>query len=377
MTNILFYLTTILIIITFKWSYIYETIRTNKIAIGLLIFWLLFTIGVFYTEATYLEAITRWKKHAKFLIAPFFFCLFRNKKLALYAIYGFIAAMLLTCSLGYLKYYGLISFKQHLAGPTSVFKSHIQTNFLLAYTAFLLLVLSNYFIRFRSILIILFLFVTYNTMYLGTGRTGMVIFLVLVFFYALKTFSFRKIILSSVVILLLPVLLFNISNSFHKRVITIKNDIKSYQNDNPNTSVGLRISYFINGVKIILTNPLYGSGTGSVPSQFQRIEKQEILQTNNPHNEYINTGIQIGIIGLAYLLFMFSIQLYHSRKLPFPINYACQGLLISIIVGCTANSLLMDTTEGHFYAYYISAFFFNRRDDNNIKQFSSIINRNF
>ncbi len=360
-TNILFYLTAVLILVTFKWSYIYTTIRSNKIALSLLVFWLLFTIALFYTEGSYIDAITRWKKHAKFLIAPLFFCLFRERKLSLYTIYLFIAAMLITCFLGYLKFFGIIKINQHLAGATSVFKSHIQTNFLLAYTSFLLLVLSVYHHKMKFIFILLFLLVSFNTMYLGTGRTGMVIFFCLSSFFVFRILSPKWILVSSLAIFILPILLFYSSNSFKRRITTVKHDIVKYRNNQPDTSVGLRLSYLFNGIKIIRTNPIYGSGTGSVPVQFKRIERNVILQTNNPHNEYINVGIQIGIIGLIYLMLMFIIQSYYSTKLPSPFNLASQGILVSIIVGCTANSLLMDTTEGHFYVYFITAFFANMK----------------
>jgi O-antigen ligase len=78
----------------------------------------------------------------------------------------------------------------------------------------------------------------------------------------------------------------------------------------------------------------------------------EMMPTTNPHNEYLNITIQLGVIGLASLLYLFycewrvaaSLTTTHERQLA-------RGLVITFVIGCLFNSLLMDHTEGLLFAW--------------------------
>ena len=59
------------------------------------------------------------------------------------------------------------------------------------------------------------------------------------------------------------------------------------------------------------------------------------------------------MLGLVMLLLLFGIPIWYSRFLPEELQYIVRGTVLSIALGCLANSWLLDTTEGHFYAYFI------------------------
>lgn len=370
LTNILFYLTALLILLTYKWSFIKNTIRDNKIAMSLVVLWILFTIGITYSQATTLESALIWKKHAKLIIAPLFCCLFiTNNKLVISTIKLFILSMLITCFLGYLKVFELISV-DGIYGSTSVFKPHIQTGILLAYTSYVLLVLSKYSIFMTNklntcnsrkhfiVYILLFSIVTTNILFFSTGRTGYVICFILITLFLFRCLPDKWTIILLVLVSTMPLMLYNFSESFKNRIDLTKAAINKFQNDEDNiTSVGLRISFLQNGLKIIQSNPIYGSGTGSIELRYKQIEKNTKLLTDNPHNEYLNIGIQLGIFGLVYLLLMLAYHWYKSTLLPPPYNLLTEGLVLTIVIGSLANSLLMDTTESHFYVYFLLAYF--------------------
>jgi O-antigen ligase len=104
-------------------------------------------------------------------------------------------------------------------------------------------------------------------------------------------------------------------------------------------------------------SPYIGFGTGSVFKKFDELAKTRDLVTNNPHNEYLNIGIQFGLLGLLFFLFMFYNFWQQSNKLDVFYELAVKGLIMAIAIGSLFNSLLMDTTEGHFFAYFMVVLF--------------------
>jgi O-antigen ligase len=74
--------------------------------------------------------------------------------------------------------------------------------------------------------------------------------------------------------------------------------------------------------------------------------------TANPHNEYLNLGVQLGIVGVLALLYLFFSMWRSARFLPTPYDAdLTRALVITFALGCAFNSLLMDHAEGLFFAW--------------------------
>ena len=95
-----------------------------------------------------------------------------------------------------------------------------------------------------------------------------------------------------------------------------------------------------------------GAGTGSFPSAYAEVNAgRHINESANPHNEYLLIAAQTGMIGLAALLYLFYTQWRLAARLePFYRDLA-RGLVITFALGCLFNSLLLDHTEGLFFAW--------------------------
>ena len=77
-----------------------------------------------------------------------------------------------------------------------------------------------------------------------------------------------------------------------------------------------------------------------------------MVATQNPHNEYLLITAQIGLLGLTLLLWLFIVQWRSAQQLPMPMETGlARGLVLTIAIGCLFNSLLLDHSEGLFYAW--------------------------
>jgi O-antigen ligase len=113
-----------------------------------------------------------------------------------------------------------------------------------------------------------------------------------------------------------------------------------------------------------MSDPILGTGTGSYNSAF-RIKRPAIYSITggskrNPHNEYLLVAVQLGLLGLLLLLYLFYTQLISSKKInDNETKYLSQGLVLLIVIGCLGNSLIMDSGEGHFWAFFSAVLFSN------------------
>jgi len=107
------------------------------------------------------------------------------------------------------------------------------------------------------------------------------------------------------------------SEIFSDRVDVAVKELSDYKN-HTHSSTGIRISAAINSWDIIKENPLIGVGTGDYRTEFIKFsDKNELslttfrngVMTYNPHNMYILTLVQFGLIGLLALLYMFYTQI--------------------------------------------------------------------
>ena len=141
------------------------------------------------------------------------------------------------------------------------------------------------------------------------------------------------------------------STVLQQRIMDVYSDIVQYQiNSNFETSIGARLAYYRHTLTLALQHPWLGAGTGSFASSYSTFAKtHHLLSTANPHNEYLNIFFQFGILGLGVLLTLFGTYYRQLTKISLPDRWLAEGLLVSVMVGCLANSWLMDFSSSHFF----------------------------
>lgn len=347
-TNILFPLTVVLSLAAGHWRTKLNLITRNPVAIIFLLFYALFIFGSMYSTAASRDVLLMLRKYDKFLFAIFFIPIFTQERWRNYGVNTFLAAIFVMLIMSYLRSYNLLTIFAH-NGTVEVFRQSIEFNFLMAFAAYLCLlkIINNR--RYRMLWLGFLLAIIYTIFFRSIGRSGYFVVLGLSGLFCLQKLKWRGLLMAVLSAAMILAAAFMFSITFKTRINAIFDDVKVYQ-QNINTSVGLRISFIENSIKLIKKNPILGTGTGSFTHEYAAIGQ---ILTSNPHNEYCFIAVQFGAIGLIILFLLFGIPVWYSRFLPEESRFIARGAVLALALGCLANSWLLDTVPGHFYAYFI------------------------
>jgi O-antigen ligase len=141
--------------------------------------------------------------------------------------------------------------------------------------------------------------------------------------------------------------------------------VSEYQEWTPNhgkvTSSGQRLDFYYNTLQIVRDHPLLGVGTGGFPAAYeQQTRGKVVMETRNPHNEYLLIAVQTGIVGLALLLYLFYSLWRYALLLPTQFGQdAARGLVLGCVVSCMVNSTLLDHADGLLFSFMTAVLFAN------------------
>ncbi len=335
-----------------------DILRTNRVALLSLLLLFLFVIGLSYTNASLGDSLSYLKKYRELLFIPIVLSILRNKPiLKRRCEYGFLLGCTLLLITSYSMYFSIIPSIKY--GDSTLY--HITHSYFVSILAFYAIQKSfdSSVKRTTFLWSVLFLLSVINIFYIAPGRTGMLVFFFLMCLVLVQRLSLLKQTVCFLLLVCTISLTYITSDNFKTRSQQAIEEIKTYEYGASRTSLGMRFDWWINSIKIIKEKPLLGYGTGSFEIEHDRfINGSKMVKTDNPHNEYLLIGIQLGFTGLAIFVLLFLTQLYYSIKLERSDAYLVQGVIIAMIIGCSMNSFLFDTHQGHFWAI-LSAIYFS------------------
>jgi O-antigen ligase len=167
----------------------------------------------------------------------------------------------------------------------------------------------------------------------------------LVLFLNKFRFTFRGV---ALLLILLSSVVFMLSGSFvEQRIEQTRYEFEQIQKGNMNTSIGLRIQMWQAAVKLADGNWLLGLGN----EHFEKLEllykQRKITKTlydyhpPHYHNQFIDSVVKSGLIGLAFLLLLLMLPLYLVRHT----NKNTKNIVISVV----ALYVVMGLTDAPFY----------------------------
>ena len=158
---------------------------------------------------------------------------------------------------------------------------------------------------------IFFLTATLNLFY-NAGRTGQVIFFILLAFFLIYHFklSFKTIVGFLFISIFSFFLLFNISKIFQKRVYQAQNDIEKVLKGDFASSWGGRTMAWFVAKDIFLKYPILGVGVGDIKKDIWKDSEKYGKKNSNffkhslphLHNQFLQILIETGIIGFSFFI---------------------------------------------------------------------------
>lgn len=334
-----------------------EILRENPIAIFGILFCGLLLLGVWYSPASLYESFSFFKKYRLLLFIPIVISLTRGEdKVADNIVNAFLLGYLVVLVNAYLAHFTLIE-------PNLLSIKRSGGGFLVIF-AYLVLQRAVRGESRRFLWAALFLVVGYDIFFILNTRTGWLISIALALLFMVQHFPFRQqgIFLALTVVLALGI--FYTSASVQQRVELTINNLQAYNpaEKNSQTSVGLRLDWYQNSIDLIQKKPFFGYGTGSYAiAQNKLIEGTATEAASDPHNEYLLTAVQIGLVGCTTLLLFLLAPLLRSRRLLLLNHkeqaFALQATVLFLVIGSFFNSWLLSTIPSHIFALLIVAFY--------------------
>ena len=343
-----------------------SAIARNPPALAVLVFCAAVVLGTCYGTGSANDNLHYLGKYLSLLLVPLLVPLFSSRADRIRALAAFGAAMLATLAMSYaIRYdwlpHGLLSMVDErdraMWGPDNpvVFKLHITHGFLMAIGAFLLAVAAVHqkSPRWRWAALALGVLAAGNVLLMVKGRTGYAVLVVLGAYLIFERYGRRGLAIAILAFALVGAAAYQWSGAFHERVhLTIAEAGAWQPGKGDQTSIGLRLDYYTNTLAIIKDHPWFGVGTGGFQGAYgERIKDTGMAPSNNPHNQYLLIASQLGVAGLAVLLWMYATYWRQASRLEPAFRQIARGVLLAMLVGNLFNSFMLDFTERMFFAW--------------------------
>lgn len=351
--------------------------RSHPVARAATLLFLALLLAMSYGMTPLTEAFSILGKYVDLLFIPIMLIWLSNENVRCRARYAFLLAMAITLVMSYLVWMKVLpgmSWMNTIDAPgnPAIFHSYITQNNMMAFAAFLgLLELRSSNGRIRLAWAAFSLLAIINIAFMMQGRTGYLILVVLLTWFAWTTLAramqrrgrnwgWEQGVYILLLLAAIVSLAYQTSTRLHNRVSLVLSEYRAWTPDHgKDTSTGQRLDFYSNTLQIVEEHALIGVGTGGFPEAFkQQVQGTDVLLTNNPHNEYLLIAVQTGLPGLALLLYLFFTQWRCAPRLPTALEQdAARGLVLAYLVNCMFNSALHDHADGLLFAFMTAALF--------------------
>jgi O-antigen ligase len=207
--------------------------------------------------------------------------------------------------------------------------------------------------RVRAIaLVLLAIFFLANIFYVATSRTSLVVVPVLLVIFGYRQFGWKGTLAALTAFVVLVAAAWPSAGFLRARVMNFVHEVQTFNPDGPPTSAGERLVYWTKSVGFIQAAPVFGHGTGTIRDQFDRSiagrTGMAAEPSNNPHNQILAVGIQLGFAGIILLVAMWISHLALFRNTGLG-SWVGLVVVIQNVIGSQFNSHLFDFTHGWVY----------------------------
>ena len=369
--NILLVLILLLWVLSGNFKEKWQKINNNEGAIAIMVFFAFHFLALMYSndpETGFKEIISREKL---LLFMPILISVIRQEYIKK-AFNAFLYAIMASELLSYGMYFNLINIPWHnysIEPYPTPFVSHLSYSPMVAFAVLLLIhrTIHGHIEKWKKYLYIFFIVTMSLNIFISGGRAGQVGFVVIFLFYVTYQFrkEFKKMTALLGVSIVAIMLVFFINKPFHDRMMLAYHNVANFK-ANPHTSVGLRINFTLNSWELFKESPLLGFGTGAFKKEYERINRKltpKVRATSQPHNFYMLTLVQFGLVGLALLLYIFYSLFKIARKTEDSYRGVRYSFLVLYLTIMLSDSYLLGHYTTLFFVYIAALLFSSRVED--------------
>jgi O-antigen ligase len=315
--------------------------------------------GLFWADVSWREGWEGLNSFLKLLAIPLLFVQFRRSERGLCVFLGFLAACVLLLVVGTLAQFAPgFSFIPMHADHVLVKNAATQSGEFVICIAGLLYLAFEFFERRRWLWLGACVAAAFgmlaNMLFVATGRTALVMLLVLLAVFAHRRLRARGVIILTLIVVAVGAVGWFASPYLRQRTVAIWTDYQIYESTDARTSSGERVDFYKKSIEFVRTAPLFGHGTGSIHPLF--IESAagktgtEGVASTNPHNQTFAVAIQLGLVGAAILWarWIAHLSLFGGGGL---VQWVGLIIVVQNIVGSLFNSHLFDFGQGWIYVF--------------------------
>jgi O-antigen ligase len=192
-----------------------------------------------------------------------------------------------------------------------------------------------------------------DVVFVALSRTSVIVIVVLYLLLGLRHFERRTFAMFVAAGVVVAALTWTASPYMRNRVTHVAAELDSSHTNLNQTSAGIRLVFWKMSVDVIREAPLFGHGTGSIKEMFARAAASDPTAAKgatNPHNQFLATAIQTGLLGAVLLLVMWAAQ-FRMFLVPGPMAWVGLCAVAQNIVSSLFNSHLSDFSNGWLYVF--------------------------
>jgi len=348
--NILLGLPIILLLFTKEIRQFPKLLTENKTALLATFLFCFMIISILWSGAESKYSIKILSKYREFILIPLFMLYFSVERFRNIAFITLFIALLLSLIFSYLIHYDIVNYWENQHSISNRIFHGISMSFF----AYMTLQATMIFKRFKFLFILLFLIIVHNLFFIENGRTGylLVVFLTALFF--LQTFKLKGLFIMSLATALAAIA---VIFSPEPETIRIFNNYEIFANAKEFSlqtlqQIDIRIEFYIISFLTFADNWLMGYGMGGFPIAYEAQYNSMATfwkTTVNAHNEFLQIGVQTGIVGVALFCgFLLSMLLSKSNYSLIQKQF-CSALFVLIVISCSFNSSFLDHGDGTLF----------------------------
>ncbi len=314
--------------------------------------------GMLWAHVSPVQQFDGFKSFCKLLFIPLLMHQFCRSDAARYALIGFFVSCIVLVAVSWLLLiWPGMPWPGTVKTPGVPVKDYIAQSSMITFCILVIIKLVDNYRRqgnwfWVGVLTALALVFLANTIYVAASRTNLVVLPIALVVLGYRMFGWKGAGGLLVALAVFIALAWPSASFLRARLVSTFAELSSGSPGPEPPAARERLEFWRKSIAFIRNAPVFGHGTGTVDEEFRQAAVGQTglaaEVTDNPHNQILAVGIQLGCVGIFVLLAMWGAHFWLFRSSS---TASWVGLVVVLqnFIGSLFNSHLFDFTHGWAY----------------------------